>query len=130
MSQWALSVRAFSAGLALSKASNSFDVAADRGPTSGHSRVGGEDETGVAAALRSPSPCDDGEIGDVVRDERPAIGLARGEAQRFAGLLPSAPRMAARTAPASCGTMSRSLWCSGRFNRDAAATALPDPCRH
>jgi len=49
-------------------------------------------------------------------------------AQRFASLLPIAPRMAAWMAPASCGIMSRSLWCSGHSNRDTAATALRDLC--
>src|SRR5271170_7529360 len=36
--------------------------------------------------------------------------------------------MAAWMALASCGIMSRSLWCSGHSNQDVTATALRDLC--
>ena len=47
----------------------------------------------------------------------------------FAGLLPIVRRTADWMAPASCGTMSRNLWCSGPFSRGSAGMVRNVLCR-
>ena len=66
-------------GVAFEQGMEEFDVTADGVAVAGAAGIGGEDETFMGAPFALPASSDDGEVGDVVGEERPLVAGAKRE---------------------------------------------------